>query len=886
MNEQQYTFARFWKCALQVNPHSYNENYRGQEHGMDAQAYAEALRDVCLEEEIQVVGLADHGSVADAETIRKVLTDTGIVVFPGFEVATTEKVHWVCLFPEDTTEQQLERYLGKLDLTDPEDGVRPSRLGGQELLKCVEDLGGFVYAAHVTQKNGLLKQKSQHLWQDRRLRAAQIPGPVDDLPYEHEYKRIALNQNQYYRRDHPMALINAKDVAKPDDLRDPRASCFIKMTRPCFESFQMAFKDLESRIRLADQMKTHYYSRIERIRIEGGYFDGLDVRLSDHLNTVIGGRGTGKSTLLECIRYALDVPHKGKETRRQGEEIVKENLGNAGGRVILELCSANNNMKRYTVIRRYAEPPRVVEDQGNESALHPGRDLLPGIEIYGQNEIYELVKSPDALTRVLDRFLPDSLEQQEWLELAYRKLKGNSERLLKALEQRDEIEQQIAQLPKLEEQVRQFKEQGLEEQLKLVPLLEKERQLSPRMKEEIERVGDAVRQLEDSLPDLVFLSDKVLNGLPHAELLRKGRAVLEVLDKTLRKKLGEIKQAIDYSSESLQQVVSQLQAAREDSEQQLEREFSKLPEVAGKDGKEVGRTYQRLLRQIEQIKPARTRANNIKALIQELEQERRNLLGEISDLRSARITVKQKAVKALNKRLKGKLRIQIVPDGLRQPLRDYLLQLPGVGERKTEWVENAEGLTILGLVAAIRDRDGKHALMQKGWGIASGLAETLTLLSQAQKYKLEAIDLQDRISLELNVAHAGEEKYRELHRLSTGQQCTAILHLLLLDNQDPLIMDQPEDNLDNAFIADRIIQELRSAKTERQFLFATHNANIPVFGDAEWIGVCSATEDHAEMPLDAQGSIDIPTIRDQVANILEGGKEAFMQRKEKYGFEY
>ena len=130
------------------------------------------------------------------------------------------------------------------------------------------------------------------------------------------------------------------------------------------------------------------------------------------------------------------------------------------------------------------------------------------------------------------------------------------------------------------------------------------------------------------------------------------------------------------------------------------------------------------------------------------------------------------------------------------------------------------------------------------------------------------------------------EQYRDLDRLSTGQQCTAILHLLLLDNPDPLIMDQPEDNLDNAFIAERIVQELRTAKTERQFLFATHNANIPVFGDAEWIGVCSASEDRAEMPVEAQGSIDIPAIRDQVASILEGGKEAFMQRKEKYGFDY
>ena len=99
-------------------------------------------------------------------------------------------------------------------------------------------------------------------------------------------------------------------------------------------------------------------------------------------------------------------------------------------------------------------------------------------------------------------------------------------------------------------------------------------------------------------------------------------------------------------------------------------------------------------------------------------------------------------------------------------------------------------------------------------------------------------------------------------------------------------MDQPEDNLDNAFIAERIVQELRTAKTERQFLFATHNANIPVFGDAEWIGVCCASEDHAEMPVDKQGSIDVPAIRDRVANILEGGKEAFMQRKEKYGFDY
>ena len=881
MNEQHYTFAQFWKCALQVNPHAYGANYRGMDHGMDANTYAEALRDACITERIQVVGLADHGSVAHAEIMRRVLVEAGIVVFPGFEVATTEKVHWVCLFPEDTSEQQLERYLGRLELTNPEDGIRPSRLGGQQLLQCVDELGGFCFAAHATSGSGLLRGKFNNLWADARLRAAQMPGKIDDLPQE--YKPIALNKNPDYKRDHPVALINAKDVAKPDDLRDPRASTFIKMTRPCFASFLLAFKDPKSRVRLSDELQERFYSRIDSISIEGGYFDGLLAKVSGHLNAVIGGRGTGKSTLLECLRYAMDVPHKSEDAIRQGDEIVKENLGKAGGRVVLKLRSAANHMKPYTVIRRYGEPPRVIDEQGNESRLHPGRDLLPRIEIYGQNEIYELARSPGALTRVLDQFLPESAEQQARLDSAMRKLRENSERLAKAQEQKDEIEGHIAQLPKLEEQARQFKEQGLEEKLKQVPLLEKERQLGPRILEEVKRTLDGRRQLQESLPDLVFLSDKALEGLPHAELLQRGRQLLDNLGTTLRKKLGEIDKAIGETETSLAGLVIELSEALAASETQLEKELATLPAVAGKDGKEIGRAYQRLLREIEQVRPSQTLLKTVNALVDELEQARRNLLGEISDIRSARTAAKQKAVKGLNKRLAGKLRMTIVPDGLRKPLREFLQGMPGVGERRTEWVDGAQDLTIMGLVAAVRE--GRDALLGKGWGLTSGVAETLTRMTAAQVYGLEAIDLEERVSLELNVSRRGGQ-YRALDRLSTGQQCTAILHLLLLDNADPLIMDQPEDNLDNAFIAERIVQELRAAKTERQFLFATHNANIPVFGDAEWIGVCSASEDRAEMPVEAQGSIDIPLIRDHVTSILEGGKEAFMQRKEKYGFDY
>lgn len=139
--------------------------------------------------------------------------------------------------------------------------------------------------------------------------------------------------------------------------------------------------------------------------------------------------------------------------------------------------------------------------------------------------------------------------------------------------------------------------------------------------------------------------------------------------------------------------------------------------------------------------------------------------------------------------------------------------------------------------------------------------------------------------MELNVAHAvGEEIYRDLDRLFTGQQCTAIMHLLLLDNNDSLILDHPEYNLNNAFIADRIVSELRNAKLGRQFLFATYNANIPVFSNAKRIGILNVVDGEGSIPIEQQGAIDQTEIKKIAANILEGVKGAFNQRREKYGF--
>jgi AAA domain len=882
MNDHTHTFARFWKCALQVNTTGYSAAYRGASHGLSEADYNLTMAARCVELGIRVVGIADHGGLESIDALRDALQGRGVVVFPGFEIACTEKFHMVCLFAETTTRDELNRYLGALGLTKPEETVWPSSKGCQEIAREVHRLGGFWYAAHATLENGMLLRKSLHNWVDcELLRAIQIPGAVGDLPSE--FKQIVLNKDPNWRRERPVAVINARDVARPDDLADPSATCLIKMTRPGFDAFKVAFLDPESRVRLNSEQPVEPPGSIHAIRVSGGYLDGVHAVLSGHLDTVIGGRGTGKSTLIECLRFALDVLPKGMQARKQHLEIVKENLGRELGRVEVEVTASAQHGKRYVVTRRHGEAPIVRDDLGQVSTLLP-RDLLPEIDIYGQNEIYELAQDESSRLRLLERFLPQDHDARMQLEQVQRRLRENGEQLTKALDDADQLKAQVNRLPKLQEQLQGYDALGLKDKLARVPMLERERQIEAHAREELGRVLSALLALADALPDVTFISDKALEGLPNAAALAVLRAVLEHLRNSMSDLLKQGKATVAQAEAAMQAARDKWLAAQSAAQTDIDNALRGLPSTAGRTGQQIGVDYQRLQQEIERIRPLSTRATTFTQLIEGLQQDRRNLLAQLSDQRHHRLQALQAATKRLNKRLDGRLRVEIEPEGDRQPLKDFLLEckLEGVGERRLAWIDDRSTVSPIHLAESIRAGQGT---LEVDWGLTPVVAEALAKLPRSKLLALESLELAHRVRIELNVAH-GEVPpvFKALDKLSTGQQCTAILHLLLLDNRDPLVMDQPEDNLDNAFIAERIVRELRQAKTQRQFIFATHNANIPVFGDAEWIGVFSATESRGSLDAAAQGSIDVPFIRDNVATILEGGREAFMQRKAKYEF--
>jgi ABC-type cobalamin/Fe3+-siderophores transport system ATPase subunit len=161
------------------------------------------------------------------------------------------------------------------------------------------------------------------------------------------------------------------------------------------------------------------------------------------------------------------------------------------------------------------------------------------------------------------------------------------------------------------------------------------------------------------------------------------------------------------------------------------------------------------------------------------------------------------------------------------------------------------------------------------------MADKLQSLGGSQLRLLDEIDRPDAIHVEVDLADTGEQRWTHLREVSPGQAATAMLALALVAGSEPLVIDQPEDDLDNRFIYEEIVQQIADVASQRQVIVATHNANIPVLGDAELVVAFEATTERGEIL--ARGGLDEPVVATTARNILEGGVEAFEARARRYG---
>lgn len=884
--------AVFHRCALQVNPHHYGQAYRGQAQQGDAATHARAIVDKAVEIGISVLAITDHNDVASVPAFRAAAEERGVHVFPGFELSSSEGVHVLCIYPHQTILDQLGRFLGELGIRTPGSSSELSSLGFVDMLSKVRDQGGVTVAAHVTNEKGLFTalkgQARVRAWQCEDLLVIQVPGPVEDLPQD--VRAIVENQNPDYRRAHPaedrlaIAVLNSRDVARPEDLDERSASCWIKMSEVSVEGLRQAFLDPGSRIRLnpkEGKLEPEEHAELLALSWQGGFLDGATVHFNPNLNVLVGGRGTGKSTIVESIRAVLGLEPIGDEARKAHEGIVRHVL-RSGTKISLRVRAHRPAVLEYTIERTLPNPSLIKDERGEVSNLSPV-DVLARVEIFGQHEISELTKSREKLTRLLDRFVErDDAVPRRKTELR-RELEKSRRGLLDTRKELAQIDERLAALPGLEETLERFRQAGLEERLKEQSLLVREERILASIPERLATFRECLENLDREVPiDRVFLSAKALEELPGKEILGRLNEVFEALDRDLGAARASLGAALKRADEGVAEVRVAWNARKQEVQEAYEKILREL-QKSRVDGEE----FIRLRRQIEELRPLRERQQQAKRLQGEQADRRRKLLAEWEDSKAEEFRRLDRAAKKVSQRLRDRVQVEVTAAGDREPL--YKILRDEVGGRLSEATDSlrqAKDLSLTQFVEACRIGASE---VTKRFSITPVQAGRLAQADPEVLMRVEELDLPPTTAIRLNTAPPGEPtSWQTLEELSTGQKATAVLLLLLLESDAPLIVDQPEDDLDNRFITEGVVPRMREEKQRRQFLFSTHNANIPVLGDAELIiGLTASGEadgGRARIAPEHVGSIDDRPVRELVEEILEGGKEAFERRRRKYGF--
>ena len=237
--------------------------------------------------------------------------------------------------------------------------------------------------------------------------------------------------------------------------------------------------------------------------------------------------------------------------------------------------------------------------------------------------------------------------------------------------------------------------------------------------------------------------------------------------------------------------------------------------------------------QVERLKPREAERTARATHLVQLQKERKELLATWDALKAEDFRALQRAARSVSRRLKDRVRVNVRRSASLGELETVLRKhCSGNISQGLERLRADTALSVTDFAAAITE--GAQALV-KAYAFSQGSADRIAQGGMKLALEVEESEIAAEAALELNVGASVAPTWKELGQLSTGQKATAVLLLLLLESDAPLIVDQPEDDLDNHFIADCIVPAMREEKRKRQFVFSTHNANIPVLGDAEQI---------------------------------------------------
>ena len=870
-NEKFPNGGRWLRADFHLHTKADNEfPYSGEENSFISD-YVNALN----KSRIKVGIITNHNKFAldEFKALRKKARKKGIYLLPGVELSVKEGsngVHMLVVFSDDWISDGRD-YINPFIVSEfqgrtPDQYENENACSNNDILTTLKHLHDqnkqfFVVFAHVEQNSGLWKSLDGGLFKK-----------LGQSPIFQQYTLGFQKVRSYNKVEQGKPCrTKVKDWLEgwcPAEVEgsDPKAidqigkgqTTYLKIGDFTFGAVKYALLDHANR--LATEPTTYKHSHILSVSFDGGVLDGKTVNLSPELNTLIGIRGSGKSSIVEAIRYALDIPFGVKALDTDYKRNLIDHVLGSGGKVTVHAVDSRG--QRYEIRRINKEMPDVYID----GILQPGISIR---ETILHKPIYFGQKDLSATGEGFEKDLVEKLVGEILSEIRSR------------IEmQRQKVSELVSQLKKLsntEEKKKEYEDKKRDAEFRLE--FYKKHGVEERLQKQVDFDADSrkctnvISFVQSYLADLDGFVSQYEDDLANQRIYTSKQnkdffdEFFAVYDKLITS-FGQIKNALSEGNV----VLTQLKEKASD--------FEKLKESLKEEFAEIER---KLSEQLRQSGAQAIRPDEFRQLRKTVEQTSQ-LIRALDKQESVRNNLQQELLKELAK----------LNDLWREEYKAIHAELDKVNSSHSSLEIKAEFkgdktafLTFMRDIyrgSRIREATLSHLVDEfSDFGaIYKELSKAKGLLgNSAQVFKKYFIDnLSALLTWQPPNRFVIEYRGKELKHHSLGQRASAlILFVLSQQENDVFIIDQPEDDLDNQTIYEDVIKLIRTLKHKTQFIFVTHNANFPVLGDAEQVISCSYSDEAIQV---LSGSIDCPKMQQEIVDIMEGGEEAFEQRKRRY----
>lgn len=907
--------AHFFRCDFQVHTPR-DQNWNGSDVVTDEERrlYAESLIAACRKKGLAAIAVTDHHDMAFVQYVRRAAAEeTGpsgnllaeqerITVFPGMELTLGVPCQAIIIldseFPENLFQAlQTALTINPVISTEARNG-NVNRIHNIQTFSQLHDKldehtwlkGRYLILPNVSGegKVSLLRDGQHGKYADMPCVGGYIDGSIDKLKPGFRSRLDGKIRDWGNKR---IGCFQTSDNRQADHAKLGVHTTWVKWAVPTAEALRQACLAQESRISQDEpQLPAITISRIE---VSNSTFLGpIDLELNRQYSALIGGRGTGKSTILEYLRWALcdqppgvpDEDSPNYQARRA--RLIETTLTSLGATV--DVTFILHSVPH--IVRRHSKDGSVMLKIG-DSELRACteadvRALLP-IQAYSQKQLSNVSVRIDELTRFLTTPIRSNLVD----------LRAKGEEAAARLRQRYAARQRAVSLSRelsnRDLAARSLQEQAASIQASLTGLAPEDRLILDRERgysatsRLIMTWTDSIQSIRETLTDLTQRADANLTAAKDAVSTVEAEIFAEI--------------AVDYQSvmNAVTMLSTQLNENLDDFSKRQADSTSSWGKwsVASAEFKQayfdaMQRTSAHKERVIE-LEQLNTRLNQYHTETARLQEQLKGLQGVEEQYEAERVAwtshrqdhdlLMDKQCQVLTQNSSGAIRatirrfanaenfVQRLRDSLsgsnlrREKIDNIAASITTAPEPVSAWQGLLRDLEMLATFKPQEEGAGQRPstpVLARAGLSAADLDKIATRLTSADWLELSLVEIASEPVFEYK---SRENDYIPFKNASAGQQATALLKTLLNEVGPPLIIDQPEEDLDNPVISE-IVEQIWIAKQKRQIIFASHNANLVVNGDAELVVWCDYRKsgDQSGGKIVDEGAIDVPVVREAI----------------------